>query len=169
QINGVRHRPPTLGPAASGWPSVLSHAIRRSAVMQLARIHSAAKLLRGLAMLASIAAVLAADASGPVAAEEPAAYQLEVSDVTAKVGQHEVMVATLRARDGYRILKGYNNRVMALSSLDGGVAFDNKVVRATVQDDALVFAIGLRPTKPGKHPINGLFRGGYIQGDSGLS
>jgi hypothetical protein len=72
-------------------------------------------------------------------------------------------------REGYRILKGYNNRVIRLSSLDDGVAFDSKVVPASLQDDALVFAVGLRATKPGKHPINGIFRVGYIRGDSELA
>ena len=74
------------------------------------------------------------------------------------------MHATLRIRDGYRILQTYNNRIMELSSLDDGVAFDSPVVRAAVEDGALVFAVGLRPTKPGKHPINGIFRVGYMHG-----
>jgi len=123
-------------------------------------------LLRTLAMLAAICSTLATDGSGRAAAEEPAAYRVEVSDVSARVGQPQVMLATLRAREGYRVLKGYNNRVIRLSSLDDGVAFDSKVVPASLQDDSLVFAVGLRATKPGKHPINGVFRVGYIKGDS---
>jgi hypothetical protein len=43
------------------------------------------------------------------------------------------------------------------------------VVRATVEDGALVFAVGVRPTKPGKHPINGIFRVGYIEGTSEMA
>jgi len=97
-------------------------------------------------------------------AEESEAYVIEISDVSAKVGEPAVMVATLKVRDGYRILKSYNNRVIALSSFDDSVAFDRKMVPATVQEEALVFAVGLRATKPGKHPINGIFRVGYIHG-----
>jgi len=134
--------------------------------MQHARTNSILARLRAFRLIAAIPTALAVSACGRAVAEEPAAYVVEVSDVTAKVGEPAMMRATLRIRDGYRILKAYNNRVIALSSLDDGVAFDRKVVRATVQDDALVFAVGLRATKPGKHPINGIFRVGYIQGDS---
>ena len=88
----------------------------------------------------------------------------KVSDVTAKVGEPVVMRATLRIRDGYRILRGYNNRVIELSSFDDGVAFERKTVPATLDEDALVFAVPLRATKRGRHPINGVFRVGYIHG-----
>jgi hypothetical protein len=74
------------------------------------------------------------------------------------------MHATLRVRDGYRILQSYKNRVIKLSAQDDGVAFDQEVVTATIEEGALAFAVGLRVTKPGKHPINGLFRVGYIHG-----
>lgn len=97
-------------------------------------------------------------------AEESTAYIVEVSDVAVKVGEHTVLLATLRTRDGYRILHSYNNRVIKLSSEDDSVAFDREMVPATVQDETLIFAIGLRATKSGKHPINGLFRVGYIHG-----
>jgi len=132
--------------------------------MQHARPNSTLARLRAFALLAAIAIALAVSLGGHAVAEESAAYVVEVSDVTAKVGEHAVMLATLRIRDGYRILKSYNNRVVALSSLDDGVAFDGKMVPATVEEGALVFAVGLQATKPGSHPINGIFRVGYIQG-----
>lgn len=136
--------------------------------MTSARTRSICSRLRALALIASIPASLAlAPPSG--AAEESPAYIVEISDVTAAVGAHEVMHAILKIRDGYRILQAYNNRVIALSSLDDGVAFDSPVVRGTVEDGALVFAVGVRPTKPGKHPINGVFRVGYIQGTNEMS
>ena len=95
-------------------------------------------------------------------ADESSAYVVEVTDVSAKVGEPTVLHATLRIRDGYRVLQGYNNRVIELSSFDDGVAFERPVVRGTIQEDGLDFAIGLRATKPGRHPINGYFRVGYI-------
>jgi len=105
---------------------------------------------------------LASDLGG--AADDPT-YVVEVTDVTAKVGEPAVLHATLRPRDGYRVLKTYNNRVMELSSFDEGVSFDRRVVKATIRDEELDFAIGLRATKPGRHPINGYFRVGYIAAD----
>jgi hypothetical protein len=50
------------------------------------------------------------------------------------------MQAKLRVRDGYRILQSYNNRVIKLSAEDDGVAFEQEIVRARIEEDALVFA-----------------------------
>ena len=117
---------------------------------------------RARALIAAILIALGSSAVGRAVAEEPSVYIVEVSDVTAKVGEPAVMLVTLRIRDGYRILKAYNNRVIALSSFDDGVVFERKMVPAALEEGALVFEVGLRATKPGKHPINGLFRVGYI-------
>jgi hypothetical protein len=111
-----------------------------------------------------VLAAVAASAGAQTVAEEPSAYVVEVNDVTAKVGEPAVMRATLKARDGYRILKHYNNRVTQLSSFDDGVAFERKMVPATVDEDSLVFEVPLHATKAGKHPINGIIRVGYIHG-----
>ena len=109
-----------------------------------------------------IAAGLAFVATSPGRGEESPAYAIEVSDVTAKVGERAVMQAKLRIRDGYRILQSYNNRVIKLSAEDDGVAFEQEMVRASIEEGVLVFAVPLRATKPGKHPVNGVFRVGYI-------
>ena len=123
-----------------------------------ARLH--AFVLTGL-----IAIGLVCTAQRAGIAEEPAAYAIEITDLTAKVGEHAVMHATLKIRDGYRILHSYRNRVMKLSAEDEGVAFDQETVPATVDEDSLKFDVGLRVTKPGKHPINGIFRVGYLYTD----
>ncbi len=124
---------------------------------------SALVLVAALAIASALSGVRAAQA------DESPAYVVEINDVSAKVGEPAVLHATLRIRDGYRVLHAYNNRVIELSSFDDGVAFEHRVVRATVQDDGLDFAIDVRPTKPGKHPINGYFRVGYIHGSDELS
>jgi len=116
-----------------------------------------AKSLMRLIALGAISLLL----TWAAAADDPA-YIVEVADVTAKVGEPAVLHATLRPRNGFRILKTYNNRVMELSSFDEGVTFDRPVVKATIRDEELDFPIGLRATKPGRHPINGYFRVGYI-------
>lgn len=134
-------------------------------------VRTGSKLIRlsVLVLVAALAIVSTFPGIKPVQADESPAYAIEVTDVSAKVGEPAVLHATLRIRDGYRVLQAYNNRVMELSSFDDGVAFDHRVVRGTVQDDGLDFAIGVRATKPGKHPINGYFRVGYIHGTDELS
>jgi hypothetical protein len=133
------------------------------------RAQTAIKARRASALIAAMLISLGGSAVGWAVAEEPEAYVVEVSDVTAKVGEPAVMRATLKARDGYRILKHYNNRVIQLSSFDDGVAFEQRTAPATLDEDALVFEIPLRATKPGTHPINGVFRVGYIHGTDELS
>jgi hypothetical protein len=117
-----------------------------------------------VATVVALATCLAAPGRGQTTAED-AAYVVGVADVTVKVGEPAVLQAMLRVRDGYRVLKTYNNRVMELSSLDGSVTFDRRVVPGTVQDGGIDFAIGLRATKAGRRPINGYFRVGYIGTD----
>jgi hypothetical protein len=128
---------------------------------------------RGLALTWLGAAALTAAFPAPVAvaanAQQPGAYSVEVSDVFAKVGEHAVMHVTLRLRDGYKVLEAYTNRLGRFSSLDDGVAFDDKMVSGAVQGNTLVFVVGVTPTKPGKHPINGLFRVGYIENSENMS
>ena len=127
-----------------------------------ARTSSIVPRLRASSLAVVLAVGLAFLTTGPGRGEETPAYAIEVIDVTAKVGERAVMQAKLQIRDGYRILQSYNNRVIKLSAEDDGVAFEQDMVRAKIEDDALLFAVPLRATKPGKHPINGLFRVGYI-------
>jgi hypothetical protein len=127
-----------------------------------ARTNSAVARSHAISLAILLAVALAFVTTRPGRGEESPAYAIEVSDVTVKVGERAVMQATLRVRDGYRILQSYNNRVIKLSAEDDGVAFEQDMVRAKIEDGALVFAVPLRATKPGRHPVNGLFRVGYI-------
>jgi hypothetical protein len=129
------------------------------------------KILRKLHLPVVAAAMLGAITlnTGTQAAEEPKAYTVEVSDVSAKVGETTVLQATLRPREGYKILHAYNNRVGQLSSWDDGVAFEKKTFSAEDEDGALKFEIRLTPTTSGTHPINGVFRVGYVEAGTGMS
>jgi hypothetical protein len=127
-----------------------------------ARTNAVVMRLRAISLAFLVAAGLAFVMTSPGRGEESPAYAIEVSDVTAKVGERAVMQAKLHIRDGFRILQSYNNRVIKLSAEDDGVAFEQEMVRAKIEEDTLVFAVPLRATKPGKHPINGVFRVGYI-------
>jgi hypothetical protein len=92
-------------------------------------------------------------------------YTVSVANVSAKVGEQTMLVAKLTLPDGYEVLDVYNNRLGQLSSYDDGVAFERKVVLGTVEKGGLIFTVGVTPTKPGAHPINGVFRVGYYKSD----
>ena len=126
------------------------------------RTNSIVVRLHAIFLAVLIAAGVAFVATSAGRGEESLAYAIEVSDVTAKVGERAVMQAKLHVRDGYRILQSYNNRVIKLSAEDDGVAFEQEMVRASIEEGVLVFAVPLQATKPGKHPVNGVFRVGYI-------
>lgn len=130
------------------------------------------RMLTGIlavALTAALAISITLPGFAQARTDESPAYVVEVNDVSAKVGEPAVLHATLRVRDGYRVLEGYNNRVIELSSFDDGVTFERRVVRGTVGEGGLDFAIGVKPTKAGKHPINGYFRVGYIHGSDEFS
>jgi hypothetical protein len=107
--------------------------------------------------------------AAPAAAGQPYAYTVEVSDVTTHVGEKAVMHITLRPCAGCRILEAYSNRLSRFSSFDGKVKFDSPAVEPTVEGDTLVFTVGVTPTAPGRHPINGVFRVGYIEEPSTMN
>jgi hypothetical protein len=114
-------------------------------------------------------ALLGAVAAVPARAAHIYPYIVEVTDVTAHVGEHAVMHIILRPREGYRVLDAYRNQLSRFSSLDGKVAFDNPSVAGTEENGTLVFTVGVTPTAPGRHPINGVFRVGYIEDPSSMS
>jgi hypothetical protein len=91
-----------------------------------ARTNSVVLRLHAIFLVLMIAAGLAFVTTNPGRGEESPAYAIEVSDVTANVGERAVMQAKLHVRDGYRILQSYNNRVIKLSAEDDGVAFEQE-------------------------------------------
>jgi hypothetical protein len=111
----------------------------------------------------ALGASLGIAAAEPVRAEASRVYVLDVEDASAKVGQPGVLTARLRLQEPYRLLEHYNNRLGRFSAYDDGVTFPHEVVRPEDDGGALVFKVPVTPTKPGSHPINGVFRIGYIE------
>lgn len=97
-----------------------------------------------------------------VAAETEDAVIVSVEDASAKVGDKATIVAKITAREGYRLAEDYRNRVSSLSAVDGGVEFESKVVRGSMQDGSLVFKIRVTPKALGTHAINGVLRFGFV-------
>jgi hypothetical protein len=91
-----------------------------------------------------VLAAIATSAGAQTVVEEPSAYVVAVSDVTAEVGEPALMRA--EARDGSEF-----------SSTTTGVAFEHKMVPATVDEDSLVFEVPLHTTKPANTRSTGSF------------
>jgi hypothetical protein len=96
------------------------------------------------------------------AAEKDEAYALEVENASAKVGEPTEIKATLTTLKGHKVSKSYRNRLIELSAQDEGVTFEEPVVVGKQESDTSVeFDIGVTPTRPGTHVINGVFRFGF--------
>jgi hypothetical protein len=119
----------------------------------------------GLVALVGIAS------SGPSVADSRVPFTLEVESATAKVGEPTAVRATVAPPEGMKLSSAYRHRLIDLSVFeDHGVEFDDEVVIGAVQDDgSLVFEVGLTPTEPGEHPINGLMRVQFINGNKSES
>ena len=119
----------------------------------------------GLVALVGIAS------SGPSVANSRVPFTLEVENATAKVGEPTAVRATVAPPEGMKLSSAYRHRLIDLSAFeDHGVEFDDEVVIGAVQDDgSLVFEVGLTPTEPGEHPINGLMRVQFINGNKSES
>jgi hypothetical protein len=117
----------------------------------------------GFCLALACAALIGGVSTGSLAADSGFArpYMINLENVSGKVGEKTVLVAELTLPHGYQVLDAYRNRVVQLSSYDDGVTFEQKVVIGKVKNGGLEFVVGVTPTKPGPHAINGVFRVGY--------
>jgi hypothetical protein len=128
-------------------------------------------MLRPTLAAMGLAALVAIVSGGPGIADSRVPYELEVENATAKVGQPAAVRATIVPPEGMKLTSVYRHRLIELSVYeDRGVEFDDEVVIGTLRDDgALVFEVGVVPTEPGEHPINGLMRVSFINGNKSES
>jgi hypothetical protein len=123
-------------------------------------------------MLAGVGlATLIGIAAGPGFADSRVPFALEIENATAKVGEQTAVRAIIIPPEGIKLTSVYRHRLIDLSVFeDHGVAFDDEVVIGKVEGDGrLVFEIGVTPTEPGAHPINGLMRVSFINGNKSES
>jgi hypothetical protein len=100
-----------------------------------------------------------ADGAAPsLAAGADDGFVITVDSPSVKLGEHAVIVATIAARDGYKITSSYRHKTRRLTALDDGVRLDGKAVDGAVQDGKVVFRIDVVPTKVGTHSVGGYFR-----------
>ena len=128
-------------------------------------------MLRPTLAALGLAAVVGIAPSGPGFADSRVPFALEVENATSKVGEPAVVRATIIPPEGMKLTSVYRHRLTDLSAFeDRGVQFADEVVIGTVQDDGrLVFEVGVTPTEPGAHPINGLMRVSFINGNKSES
>jgi hypothetical protein len=109
--------------------------------------------------------------SAPSFADSRVPFALEVENAAAKVGEPTAVRATIVPPEGMKLASVYRHRIIDLSAFeDRGVEFDDEVVVGTVEEDGrLVFEIGVTPTEPGAHPINGVLRVSFINGNKSES
>lgn len=106
------------------------------------------------AVLVTAAAVAAAGTATP--ADRP--FVFTIDNPTLKLGSRGVIVATIAARDGFRITDSYRHRIQSLAAMDDGVELARKVVRGSVEDGRLVFRVEVLPKRAGAHHVIGVFR-----------
>lgn len=117
------------------------------------------RLAAGLIALTGIAFVatpsVAGDAGYPVA--------ISIQNASAKVGEKAVIMATITIGDGFKVTGSYGHRLSGLSVADGA-ELERRVVRGSVQDGSIVFAVVVTPKRAGTHRVSGLFRFSYHNG-----
>ena len=101
---------------------------------------------------------------GVASAEEGPPIRVEVQEAVGPVGKPTEILAKLTIAEGFRFIEPppRGNRVIELSSADGGVVFARRVFRGRLDGDSVLFRLEVTPTKPGPHPINGVFRVSYV-------
>jgi hypothetical protein len=128
-------------------------------------------MLRPTLAALGLAALIGVAPGAPSFADSRVPFALEVENATAKVGEPTAVRAIIIPPEGIKVTSVYRHRLIDLSAFENhGVAFDDEVVIGKVEDDGrLVFEIGVTPTEPGAHPINGLMRVSFINGNKSES
>jgi hypothetical protein len=85
-------------------------------------------------------------------------FAVSIDSPTVKLGSRAVIVATISAREGYRITESYRHRIVDLAATDDGVDVGRKVVRGAVTDGNVVFRVEVVPKTVGAHLVIGVFR-----------
>lgn len=104
-------------------------------------------------------------------ADERIPFTLEVEHASAKVGKQAAVEATITPPEGVRLTKVYRHRVIDLSAQDDkAVEFADRVAYGTITDDGrLRFEVEVTPIEPGTHPINGVIRVSFVDGNKAES
>jgi hypothetical protein len=128
-------------------------------------------MLRPTLAALALAALVGPASVGLALADSRVPYTLEIENATAKVGAPAVVRAIVIPPDGMKLTSVYRHRIIDLTVLDEhGVKFDDEVVIGKLEDDGrLVFEVGVTPTKPGPHAINGVMRVSFINGSKSES
>ena len=128
-------------------------------------------MLRPTLAAVGLAALTGLAPGGPSFADSRVPFALKVENATAKVGEPTAVRAIIIPPEGMKLTSVYRHRLIDLSAFENrGVEFDEEVVIGTVEDDGkLVFEVGVTPTEPGAHPINGLMRVSFINGNKSES
>ena len=128
-------------------------------------------MLRPSLTALGLAALVGIASSGPSVADSRVPFTLEVENATAKVGEPTAVRATITPPEGMKLTSVYRHRIVNLSAFENhGVRFDDEVVIGTMEKDGkLVFEVGVTPTEPGAHPINGVMRVSFVNGSTSES
>ena len=128
-------------------------------------------MLRPTLAAVGLAALTGLAPGGPSFADSRVPFALKVENATAKVGEPTAVRAIVIPPEGIKLTSVYRHRLIDLSAFENrGVEFDEEVVIGTVEDDgSLVFEVGVTPTEPGAHAINGLMRVSFINGNKSES
>ena len=128
-------------------------------------------MLRPILAAFGLAALIGIAPGQPSIADLRVPFALEIENATAKVGEPAVVRATVIPPDGMKLTSVYRHRIIDLTVLDDrGVKFDDEVVIGKVEDDGrLVFEVGVTPTEPGPHAINGVMRVSFVNGNKSES
>ena len=128
-------------------------------------------MLRPILAGLGLAALIVISPGHPSLADSRVPYTVEIENATAKVGEPTVVRAIVIPPDGIKLTSVYRHRLIDLTVFeDHGVKFDDEVVIGKVEPDGhLVFEVGVTPTEPGPHAINGVMRVSFINGNKSES
>src|SRR5215475_871319 len=112
----------------------------------------------GLVSVALVAIMISAPSSA--AEDSKTSVDITVQNAVARVGEKAVIVAKISVRDGLQITSTYRHRITGLSPSED-VELERNLVRGVIEDNSIVFAVGVTAKRPGIHTVHGIFLFSY--------
>jgi hypothetical protein len=112
---------------------------------------------------ASPRGLLALGHPGRLTADPGYPVTVEVQNVSVRIGERALIVATITILNGYKVTDSYGHRLSGLSA-DDGIELEQRLVRGAVRHDQIVFLVPVRATRAGTDTVSGMFRFSYHDG-----
>src|SRR5215472_15212952 len=113
-------------------------------------------------LVSAVLGVVLTAATSSAVEDSKSLVDITVENAVARVGEKAVIVAKISVRDGLQITDSYRHRITVSPAED--VELERNVVRGVIEDNSILFKVGVIAKRVGAHTVRGIIRFSYHSG-----